>query len=522
MNFNFLKNGIGRPSNEIIKKRRIFYISCGLFTAFILICGILFFGDRTGLLTSISSNTKLYQVYSTNSTIIQNNKKYKKNKPITVSGPNSSVNVSGKQIITSGDGSTKIMVKGTFGSNYLPTEEKKNFFSKKKTVIHYNFSVEAYDQSGKKLYFKSSDVTSNKIYLGSITITKKTAYLMIRLKNYSSSIAMVTVVNIAATPTVNLVDNSGTKETNGVHRVKNIKTYTPTVKVPSNTTNRYKYYYKVFIFNSHSTSYKNVVSETSCHVHNDSKKINVPVGITRKKTSAVARLYTTKELCISDTTKVGNNYGKKDLKKNTDSKKYFVSSDSVKYKLEDVYKNSSGIKYINYDIEELGVKIGSQTTSTCPHYASAYAHYILTGGKTNTALLPGNGQTSQDIDLYYGTTRGSTSLQNLYSIVSTNIDKGFPVVLHFSTGGDDTHWMLAIGYNTNVSWKQIKGQSDFKANVYVLDPYSSKGYGVKSKDVLSVYRLNDNKAWFRAKDLTGSYRYWKNLQAAFDAKITLK
>ena len=190
--------------------------------------------------------------------------------------------------------------------------------------------------------------------------------------------------------------------------------------------------------------------------------------------------------------------------------------------------NSSGYKVLNYNIGNLSKMIGSQTKGDCHAYSIAYGAFILLNSQnTNGTKLPKNasGGRVKNESVNYGacyythsrdrncdsTVPNISSYSQEYSAIVNKINNKIPVAIHVRSQYSSTHWVLVVGYKNGVN-NISNSSSELLKNVWIIDPYSSSGYG--NKRILlyqgTAYSRSTSQ-WMKDYEI----RTWNSVSSAF-------
>ena len=156
--------------------------------------------------------------------------------------------------------------------------------------------------------------------------------------------------------------------------------------------------------------------------------------------------------------------------------------------------SANGFKKLNYNINSISEKIGSQDQNKCHIYAIAYGSYILLG-KTPLMVNPNNKPTisvnasSEFGGCYYTTVNDRNcstvteinSIVDEFNVIVSKINSGIPVSIHVKGDYTSQHWVLVTGYRSGYkSNYYVYDSNDLLENVWIIDPYSNAGYNDKS------------------------------------------
>ena len=145
---------------------------------------------------------------------------------------------------------------------------------------------------------------------------------------------------------------------------------------------------------------------------------------------------------------------------------------------------TSGVNWIvpkKYNYKNVKNAIGVQTDNNCLDFAEAYAVYILGatgdyGEKGSTKVSNRNAIGHCDWTTYYGATNHEKNKTPgyMYKAIVREINAGRPVVLYTPRKINSTtwrdHWVLIVGYKKGITSIGEYDQTAFKNNILILDP----------------------------------------------------
>lgn len=458
------KNDVGRPSNEILKKRRNIKILI-IVLAVLAVAGLSYFtysyvsrNSVSGESKNISTSDAVFYIAGKNAGFIVNNKYYSKGKYISLGSKitMSTVkdNVGSSVVYVASSGKTAINIKGTFGRE----------FTKKVNGANSTMILQSFNSSGKVVSSKIVKITKSSV-VGNLTISSNVRSIKVSLMQQTvSGVKQVytKTINTSTLPTVSetLVD-SARKTSNGVYAVE--KNGDNRVKFNINTTSGHTMYYSVFTYKSHSLTSANVEKKnTTCASF--SKSTTTPtysVNVNNMKAISI-KVYGDINTCRSDS----------GSKANSKTSKPILTATSVKYSPKYTITNSAGYNVIvKYSRSGIGKNIGTQKGPNCFMYALKYGAYIL--GKSSYT------KNSTVSSIYGATSHYAKSEKEIYDAIVYNIDRGKPVVIHVSNSQSE-HYVTVVGYK-----QDLKGNVDSFDDIWIIDPYPAGGESCKNKKDVS-------------------------------------
>lgn len=476
------KNKVGRPSKEILKKRKIFNIGIVVSILVVVVITACFGIKKLKNIegdTKNATNTKYSQMYlkvatdSSTRSLIIGNKKYKNGEWVE------QTKIGDETLFVNSDGKTKIKVKMYVSKSFFKSIEEKSDSQKHKLTLGiaaYDSNLKIVNSSGfaqvKKDYFKEE----NGMYVvsGTVTVSSKVKYIIGSVKDsYTGQNVYYIQLNTALFPTIEIKPNSGRANSNGVVTVSSLKQYYSTVKIKNPS--KVRLYYRWIKYNNLDMTSPSV---SSCAYTDLSSKTLIK-GLYVKSDvpnrMGYLRVYTSKKACQNDSkiTKVTTSG-------NVETRPYLVA-ESIKYQLAKVYNAGNSWVRLRFDYNDLKSKIGKQAPGICFNYALSYGTYIKNDNGTYTKPLT-NSESNYGATSYY-----ASSYYDMYTKIKSKIDKGIPVSIHVGNKDSKHHWVLVTGYQKGISKSRIKDGPSLRKYLYVLDPYD-----------LSQSKMSDENlaAWF--------------------------
>lgn len=444
------ENKVGRPSNELLKRRKnakILIIACVVAVLCLVSYGIYSLTSVTGIAKNIKATDAAFSISGVNGGFVYKSKYYAKGKKLALGGTSKANPLGVNVLFFSSSGNTSFNIVGNFGKKMTVPPDKKPIA----------FSIQGFDTNN-KVVSSSNVLVKSSTHTLKMTASKNIRYVKITLSK-TGEIIYSTVVNISNLPTIEHKKvTAAAKNSSGefVQKESGEAKMKFTVTNYSGHTLYYRWFtYKNNVVKSSEVGSKN---QTCVAFNKTTTTAEYPLSVTRPR-AATLRVYATLNDCRND------NSAK--YPRPSTSNRTVLSDIIVRYKLMYTTTNSSGFTVLSsFNKATIGKLIGSQTKSDCKQYAYKYAYYMK-HGTTTTGYSP--------ICSTY------SNRQSLLNIIKKNIDSGNPIMVFFSNnyGTYKQHWGVAVGYKLNNN-----GELNNLGQIYFLDPYSSAGYGKKGENVL--------------------------------------
>lgn len=464
------ENKVGRPSNDVLKKRKnakILIVSAVVVVLGLVTYGIYSLTGVTGMSKNIKATDATFKISGINGGFIYKTKYYAKKK--TLSLGSTSLNKLKKDeglpinkplgnnvLFFAATGNTSFNIVGQFGVKMRSPEDGKPL----------SFSIQSYDSKGNNKGGVSV-LVRNASHTLKMTARKEIKYFIITLSK-SGKTLYSSMVYISNLPTIEHIKvTAATQNSSGVFLQK--ESGVAKMKFKITNYSGHKLYYRWFTYKNDVAKSSKVISKNeTCRAYDSTITTQeYPLSVTRPR-AAVIRIYTSYDECKKD------NKAKYPIPSNASRK--VLTQKTVKYKLMNTTTNSEGFTVVSrFNKATIGKNIGSQTQSACNVYAYRYAYYMKYG-KYTTGYNP------------VCTTYSNT--QDLLNKVKKYVDAGSPIMVFFRNnyGTYKQHWAVAVGYKLNSNGKLTN-----LSQVYFLDPYSSLGYGRKGANVLWAGQAFDSK-----------------------------
>ena len=454
------KNDVGRPSNDILKKRKNIKIIIAVLVVAV-VAGLSYFTysyvnrvSLVGASKNVTSSGANLSIAGKNGGFIVNNKYYSKGSYVAI-GSNVLMStgtdkIGNSVVYVNSNGKTAINIKGLFGRDFI----KKVNGSNSKLII------QTINSNGTVLSSNFINITKSTI-VKAVTISSKVYGIKVAVfkqTNLGAQQVYSKTINVSTVPTVSqtFVD-SARKTSDGVYAVS--KNGDNRIKFNLKTTSGHTMYYSVFTFKNHSLSSSFEKRNATCVSFN--KNITTPtysVKVDSNNNKAISiRMYADKTTCERDSraTTTNSTYSKPVLKVL-----------SVKYLPKYVTTNSQKYIVINpHYASEISKYIGHQTSGECLQYAFKYGAYVLKGSLSN-----GRGSDSAS----YGAYKSKYSTKDeFFKLIVNKINAGIPVILHTGNKASSTHWVTVIGY------RPTKTETTDFNNLWIIDPWNNNQYGKK-------------------------------------------
>lgn len=476
------KNEVGRPSNEIIKKRKILRILMITVILTLVLCGGFLLLRKTffivgankqatipaGVSIKISSGTKSHP-------LVVANKSY---------SPDAWV--SQQQVINNTvfiNGQTKLNVELSFTKEYF----------ERLTSRKYNVFLEGYNKNGKRtiasvavamqpINFTKIKDSSNRVtgYKKTLSISIDSNIVLVKavIKNKDNLFESDYVnIKIATVPTVTLKPVTGKANSKGVVSVAKPGIEYRTI-VTINNPSKVEVWYRWVKYKNHnmtdpeSFECKKVTS-TKVVTRGLYVKENVP------QRTGYVRVYTSENACKND-----SKLSKTNATSGSVRTLNYISEATIKYELAKTYNAGSNWMRLRFNYDDLKSKIGKQAPGVCFNYALSYGTYVKNGNGTYTRPLT-------NYEGNYGAKSSyASSYYKMYTAIKAKINAGIPVSIHVGNSASSHHWVLVTGYKNGVLSSKIKNGSDLRKYLYVLDPYDLS-HGQMSLDSQAAWFYGD-------------------------------
>ena len=463
------KNSVGRPSNEVKRKRKLFYSL--IVVVFICLIGLtVALGFNINNIRGAASNKVIFDIAGVNGRLQFKERFYaKNNRDLTTDKIGTGV------VFTSENENTVINYRVRFPKAIY---EVGNYSLNGKKHEYIQFV--SYDASGKVITKCPMTKVTKEAYSYGFKITKNVRYISAEI--YSANEAdtgartrmIQKKIRVANRSNVVIKSASGrlTPNSKGVYNVTNYGNYVNNAYITNY--GGVTLYYRWFTYSTLNPS-KNAVSYRGpCRAFNKNISLNnlgLSVSASYPERSGRIKIYETKNSCEKD------NNSATYLDAGVGAVRYANYSKTAT-------NSKSFVMLSNYQVgkanlNNLSKSIGQQASGVCFDYALAYGVYIMKNGgnyKYPTSYNYPANRAAYGSDVPYST-GGSLKASNyadMFNKVKSNINKGIPLVLwvnNSNAGGSGTHYVTIIGYKN----AKVDSSSSFMKNVWVLDPANIGG-----------------------------------------------
>ena len=498
------ENKVGRPSNEIKRKRKIFYFIIALVFFSLVGCIVILNVNFNKILGATTSNSVVFDIAGTNTGLQFDGTYYAKN------NYNLTTNKIGNGIVfTSENEDTIINFRARFPKSVYDVGQYK-LNGKKHDYIRFV----SYGDNNKVIAKSSMSKVTQSTYSYKFKITKNVRYITAEIYSANASDTGASnrmvqkKIRVANRCKVTISPASGrlVANSNGVYNVTNYSNYKSNVNIINSS--GLPLYYRWFTYSSLNPSKNNISYKGTCKKFNN-KSLNVNgLGLTVSESyperSGRIKVYENKSACEKD---------------NNSATYRDVGVGTIKYANNTkTATNNQGFTMLrNYQIgkanlNNLSKSIGKQAPSVCFDYALAYGVYIIKNGGNykhpTSSNYPANRNAYGSYATYStGGKLNSEHYSKMYSIIKENINKGIPLVLwvnNSGAGGSGTHYVTIVGYKN----AKVNNSSSFMSNIWILDPAN-----IGSGNIISTKLSNRSGYTMKYSD---QLRWWKK---ASDAKM---